>query len=95
MKDDKVPAPPRHGPGPRISEKPQNFKKSIKILLENIKEYKTSIIVSLLLALLGSILTIIGPNKISDITDTIAQGMMIGKINYPYFYLIYFHYIFF
>ena len=35
MKDDKVPAPPRHGPGPRISEKPQNFKKSIKILLEN------------------------------------------------------------
>ena len=69
-------------PGPnRAVEKPQDFSVAIKGLFDYIKPFNKLIIIAIILACLSSILAIIGPNRISDITDTIAQGMIIGKMN--------------
>ena len=67
---------PKGGPHTRIAEKPKNFSESIKKLFNKLQDFKTSMLVAILLALFSSILTIIGPNRISDITDEIAKGLM-------------------
>ena len=71
----------RPGPGRRVAEKPKDFKDSISKLITHLKEYKTGIIISVILAILSSVLAIIGPNRISSITDVIATGMMKGRID--------------
>ena len=77
MKEDKRRTIPKsHGPGPSISEKPKNFSDSMKNLIGYLKPFMTLIIISIVLALLSSVFTIIGPNKISDMTDVIAKGML-------------------
>ena len=67
---------PKGGPHTRIAEKPKNFSESIKKLFNKLQDFKISMLVAILLALFSSILTIIGPNRISDITDEIAKGLM-------------------
>lgn len=69
-----------HGPGPRVSEKPKDLKQSIKNLKDHMQPFMPGVITAIILAVFSSILAIIGPNKISDMTDVIASGMM-GKIN--------------
>lgn len=69
-----------HGPGPRVSEKPKDLKQSIKNLKDHMQPFMPGVITAIILAVFSSILAIIGPNKISDMTDIIASGMM-GKIN--------------
>ena len=69
-----------HGPGPRVSEKPKDLKQSIKNLKDHMQPFMPGVITAIILAVLSSILAIIGPNKISDMTDIIASGMM-GEIN--------------
>ena len=64
-----------HGPHTMVAEKPKNFSESMKKLFTKLQDFKKGIIVALILALLSSILTIIGPNRISDMTDTIALGL--------------------
>ena len=64
-----------HGPHAMVAEKPKNFSESMKKLFTKLQDFKKGIIVALILALLSSILTIIGPNRISDMTDTIALGL--------------------
>ncbi len=69
------------GPGTQGNgkqEKPKDFKKALKRLFSSMKNYKVALIVSFVFALLGSILTIIGPNQISKITDAIQAGLMGG-----------------
>ena len=65
-----------HGPGPRIAEKPKNFKDSMKKLIIHMRPFLPHIIIAIILALLSSIFTIVGPNKISDMTDVISKGML-------------------
>ena len=67
---------PKGGPHARIAEKPKNFSESIKKLFTKLQDFKISMLVAILLALFSSILTIIGPNRISDMTDEIAKGLM-------------------
>ncbi len=69
-----------HGPGPRVSEKPKDLKQSIKNLKDHMQPFMPGVITAIILAVFSSILAIIGPNKISDMTDIIASGMM-GEIN--------------
>lgn len=69
-----------HGPGSRVSEKPKDLKQSIKNLKDHMQPFMPGVITAIILAVFSSILAIIGPNKISDMTDIIASGMM-GKIN--------------
>ena len=66
-----------HGPMGRFnSEKPKDFKKSIKMLFKYSKEYVPFIIIAIILTTASSIFSIIGPDKIKDITDIITKGLM-------------------
>ena len=67
---------PKGGPHARIAEKPKNFSESIKKLFNKLQDFKISMLGAILLALFSSILTIIGPNRISDMTDEIAKGLL-------------------
>ena len=73
--DNKINTPKHHGPGSKIAEKPKSFKKSMLKLIDCMHPFIPLIIIAIILALLSSVFAIIGPNKISDITDLIADGM--------------------
>jgi ATP-binding cassette subfamily B protein len=64
----------RHGGG----EKAKDFKKSWSKLLNYSKSYLPFIIVAIVLAIVGTVCTLIGPGKLSDITDLISDGLMTG-----------------
>ena len=72
-----------HGPGPRAhsGEKAKNFKSAIVRLIKELKNFKVLIVISLILAALGSILTIVTPNKLSSLTDEISKGLVVDKEN--------------
>ena len=65
---------PHGGPG-RIPEKPHDLKKAMGDLMNYCRKDKTVILVSLLFAAGGAVLTIIGPRQISKITDLITAGL--------------------
>lgn len=62
----------------RNSEKDKNFKEDIMKLFNYIKRYLPLIIPSLILAFISSVFSIIGPDKLKDMTDTITKGIMTG-----------------
>lgn len=62
--------------------KPKNLKKSLSRLIKELNKYKILIIISLLLAVVGFILSIITPNKLSKLTDEITNGLIINKDNF-------------
>ncbi|MBR1584368.1 MAG: ABC transporter ATP-binding protein [Clostridia bacterium] len=64
-----------HGPG-RVAEKPHNLKKALTDLMRYCRKDMAVIVVALLFAAAGAVLTIIGPKQISKITDLITQGLM-------------------
>lgn len=55
--------------------KPKNFKQSLKKLLSYIKKFRVLIIISLLLSVLGTVLTLYLPNKLQDMTNIIQKGL--------------------
>lgn len=62
----------------REAEKAKDFKKSIKRLVNYNKPFMTIIFIALTLSMLGSILSIIGPDKLKELTNIISKGMMSG-----------------
>lgn len=69
-----------HGPM-RINEKPENFVLSIKKLMNSLSSFKILIFVAVILAALSSILSLVAPNKLSDLTDEISRGITINTTN--------------
>lgn len=69
-----------HGPM-RINEKPENFALSIKKLMKSLSSFKILIFVAVILAALSSILSLVAPNKLSDLTDEISRGITINTTN--------------
>ena len=69
-----------HGPM-RVSEKPKDFVGSIKKLMKSLSSFKVLIFIALVLAALSSILSLIAPNKLSDLTDEITKGITINTSN--------------
>ena len=65
----------RHGNVSGKIEKPKDLKSSIKRLTKELKDFKFLIGLSIILAIVGSILTIITPNKLSDMVDEISLGI--------------------
>ena len=67
------------------TEKPTNFKSSLSKALSYNKKYIPFVIIALILSMLSSILTIIGPDKLKEITNIITSGIMstidINKVN--------------
>ena len=59
-------------------EKPENFLKSWKKLILYCKFCILQIIVAFIFAIIGTIFTIVGPNKLSQITDLITDGLISG-----------------
>ena len=64
------------------NSKPKDLKKSLSRLIKELSKYKLLIIISLILAVFGTILSIISPNKLSSLTDEITNGLMINKENF-------------
>ena len=72
-----------HGPmgrGGNTGEKAKDFKGTVKRLFKELGSYKIAIAFAFIFSIVGSIITIIAPDKLSDITDTITAGMM-GNID--------------
>ena len=66
----------RRGPrGRRMPEKPKNFKKAVREMLTYIRPQLPVFFVAILFALIGSLLTVVGPRQISRITDLIREGL--------------------
>jgi ATP-binding cassette subfamily B multidrug efflux pump len=66
-----------HGPGGiRMGEKPKDFKKSMSKLVKYSKKYWPAMIVAIICAVGGSIATLLGPDKLKDITDTIMAPLL-------------------
>lgn len=66
------------GPGGGMAqggEKAKNFKKAIRQLLAYCKKYLPMILVAVVLAAIGTILNLIGPGKLSDMTKLITDGL--------------------
>ena len=72
---------PKRGPGHGPAEQAKDFKSAIKRLLIELKSYHTLIVIALILAALSSILSITAPNKLSKLTDTISEGLIINSDN--------------
>ncbi len=62
--------------------KAKDFKGAIKRLLKELSGFKKLVIISLVLAALGAILTIVTPNILSDLTDEISKGLVLNKDNF-------------
>ena len=66
---------PRPGRG-RTNEKSKDFFGSMKRLLMNLNPWKLIMIIALILAMISAIFSLIAPNKLSDFTDVITEGLM-------------------
>ena len=69
-----------HGPGPHMGEKPKNFKKAMGKLILFIRPFLAAVIVALLFAVAGTVLNLLGPNVLSDLTDAIQTSFLQGGI---------------
>lgn len=67
----------QHGPGPKmaVGEKSKNFTGTWSKLLSYCKKYWAVMTIALLGSIVGTILTLIGPDKLSEMTDIITKGI--------------------
>ena len=66
------------GMGRRPAEKSKDFKGTWRKIIRYCKRYLAVIIVALICAVAGTILTILGPDKLSDLTKVITEGIATG-----------------
>ena len=62
-------------PNRGVPEKSKDFKGSMRRLIKSLNKWKYSLIIALVFAFIGSILGLITPNKLSDLTDNITDGL--------------------
>jgi ATP-binding cassette subfamily B protein len=62
-------------------EKSKDFKGSMKRLFNSLNNFRYLLIFALVLAMISAILSIIAPNKLSDLTDTITLGLQVNLSN--------------
>ena len=67
--------------GMGAAEKAKDFKGAIKRLFQELSGFRKLIALALILAMLSSILSILAPNKLSDLTDKISHGLVINTKN--------------
>lgn len=78
----KTSAPRRgHGPGGRGNpgEKPKNLALTLKKMAKYLKPFMPVLIIALVLAAASSVLSIIGPNRLSDLTDELSKGLVLNR----------------
>lgn len=70
-----------NGPrGPKI-DKSKDFVSSMKRLFKELKSFQILIAMALIFAVLSSVLSIAAPNKLSKLTDTISEGIIVNSRN--------------
>ena len=69
---------PRMGRGPRSHEKSKDFVGAMKVLITKLKPWAIPMIISCILAFAGSILSVIAPDKLSDIANIISKSLIPG-----------------
>ena len=79
MSKENKPRPMGRRIGPGLIEKPKNFKKSLKQLLNYLKKYTISISIVMFFAALSTVFAIIGPDILGDAITEIYNGL-IAKI---------------
>ena len=62
-------------PGPKVVEKSKDFKGSMIRLLKNLNPWKYILMIALLLAMVSAIFSLIAPDKLSRLADTISEGI--------------------
>ena len=67
-----------HSMGRRPAEKSKDFKGTWMKIIRYCKRYLAVIVVALICAVAGTILTILGPDKLSDLTKVITEGIATG-----------------
>ncbi len=65
---------PRPGSG-GVPEKSKNFKGTLKKLFHSLDKWKYIVVFALVLAIASAVLALITPNKLSELTDTITEGI--------------------
>ena len=74
---EQVKRPPRRGPhGRGPAEKPKDFKKAMAQLLRFLKPFLVPVVVALVFAVAGTVLNLLGPNYVEDLTDLIEAGFV-------------------
>ena len=68
--------PPGGGPGMGAGEKAKDFKTAIKRLFSELKGFRKLIMVALVLAIFSAVLSISAPDKLSELTNKISEGLM-------------------
>ena len=76
-----------HGPGPRVMEKPKDFKASVRKLAKILSPWKGGLILSALLSALSAAMGIFGPKITGQATTAIFEGLVArlrgtGSINF-------------
>lgn len=59
-------------------QKPKDFKTSIKKLFQNLKPYTFAIVISIILVIISMVCTLIGPNRLSEVTNVIEEGVSLN-----------------
>ena len=70
--------------GPAPAEKAKDFKSAIKRLFRELKKHRILMIIALIVATVASILSIAAPNKLSELTDEISEGLVVNTKNLEY-----------
>ena len=63
------------------NSKAKNFSGSIKRLLKELNKFKIAIIISITLAILGAIFSIIAPKRLARLVDEISKGLVVNTQN--------------
>ena len=64
-----------HGRGPVPREKADDFRLAWRRLFDYMDRYRLGFVIALVVACVGTVLTLAGPNLISDVTDLIQEGL--------------------
>ncbi|WP_425538580.1 ABC transporter ATP-binding protein [Microaceticoccus formicicus] len=76
MSENKGPKGPMMGPGRgAVIEKPKNFSLTLIKLIKYAKNYVPAILIALIFSLVSTLLQILGPNKLREMTDIILLGL--------------------
>ncbi len=68
---------PMHGGNIKFAHKPKNTKKSLGKLLYFLKPYLFAIIIALVFAVSSTVINIIAPRKIGDMTSLVTEGLFL------------------
>ena len=80
MNNNKNITPPRRGHGHHgVAEKPKDLKVALLKLKKYFNKFMPVLIISLILSALSSVCSIIGPNKLSDLTDELSKSLVINQ----------------